>query len=257
MKPTIRPLALLAALVATLGLHGQAEEKPIVPTELVCEHLRMENDGVTAYFVATKNVVLTGTNLEIICDKLEINVSREGTDPKAAIGEFGTIESMVATGNVKITQAERIATAGLVIVEPAKEQIIMREDPLVQQNGTTLSGLEITIKRGQGDVIVTGDKDSKVRFSGPSIKDLGFETDKDIKKAKPQTKEESGDEDAAKANDEKAETEGASVEAPQGDADATLESDQDGEDNSREKEEEPKKEDDAPQDSKPKRKKAK
>ena len=94
---------------------------------------------------------------------------------------------MIATGNVKITQAERVATAGLVIVDPKNEQVILREDPVVSQLGSSLTGKEIIIKRGQGIVIVPGDKENKVRFIGPSIKDLGFESKKEVKIGEPET----------------------------------------------------------------------
>ena len=62
--------------------------------------------------------------------------------------------------------------------------------------GTSLTGKEIIIQRGKGIVIVPGSKENKVRFVGPSIKDLGFETDKNIEKEKAPEESESKDEGA-------------------------------------------------------------
>lgn len=201
MKQTTLFLSFLLAFLAA-NLVGQ-EEKPTVATEIESEFLQMENDGKTAYFLARGSVILTATNLELVCDKLEMWVKRTG-DEEATIGSFGDFEKIIATGNVQITQAERIAKAGLVEMDPKEEQVILKDNPSVIQAGTTLSGLEIIIKRGKGIVIVPGSKQHKVRFVGPSIKDLGFESDKSIEEKKVEGAEPTASETTSDSNDETA-----------------------------------------------------
>lgn len=186
MKRTYLILSLFTFFATQLAA---VEEKPQVPTEIESEFLQMENDGEQAYFVAKGNVLLTATNLELTCDKLEMWVKRTG-DKEATIGNFGDFDMIVATGNVQLTQAERVAKAGLMEIDPKEEQVVLKDNPSVYQAGTTLSGLEIIIKRGQGIVIVPGSKSHKVRFVGPSIKDLGFESNKSIKEKPVENAEE-------------------------------------------------------------------
>ncbi|MCH6258535.1 hypothetical protein MLD52_18385 [Puniceicoccaceae bacterium K14] len=180
MKHTHLILTFLAFFAAALQA---ADEKPILPTEIEAEFLQLENDGEEAYVIAKGSVILTATNLELLCDKLELWVKRTG-QKDATIGNFGDFEKVLATGNVQITQAERIAKAGIMELDPLKEQIFLRENPSVYQSGTTLTGHEMIIKRGEGLVIVPGTAKHKVRFVGPAIQDLGFESDKKIEEKK-------------------------------------------------------------------------
>lgn len=190
-------------------------EKPVLPTEIESERLYIENDGERATFLFEGGVALSATNLRLDCDRLEVFASRE-EDLDAPIGKFGAIQRILATGNVRIEQEERVATAGQAEVLPREEVIILTEEPTVMQAGTTVSGEKLTIERGRGRIQVQGSERRKVRLSGPPIRDLGFEED-------PENPTPPVDEEATAAETDETDTvspDNEKEEAPQADEEA-------------------------------------
>jgi lipopolysaccharide transport protein LptA len=130
--------------------------------------LEGKNDGVSSYFVLTDNVRLTGTNLVVTCDKLEVFADQIG-DRSATVGKPGDIRRIVATGHVVIAQEGRKATAGRVEVLPREDKIVLTEDPVVTQEGISTAGETITFLRGEQKLIV-----DKPKLAGPPMRNLGF-----------------------------------------------------------------------------------
>jgi lipopolysaccharide export system protein LptA len=124
-------------------------------------------------------VVVTGTNLKLNCDFLEVVVKRKG-DASATIGTIAQFRSMLATGNVLLVQGDREAACGRAEVLPEEERVILTEDPVVVDHDqkTRIRGKKITLLRGQRQVLV-----EKPTLTGPPAKDLGY--DKDKKSATP------------------------------------------------------------------------
>jgi lipopolysaccharide export system protein LptA len=113
--------------------------------------LTMKNNGIEAHFVWIDEVVLTGTNLEVTCDKLEVFAERapEQAGRKGALGSFQGIRRILASGHVVIRQEGRKATAELVEVLPADERIVLTGDPVVTDPAGTVKGTRITFFRGK------------------------------------------------------------------------------------------------------------
>jgi len=180
MKPPPRPVIAAALACALLPAPAPAqEEEPLKEerqTVIESERLSVENDGDRAYFLFTGNVEVEATNLRLESDRLEVFATREA-ETEASIGKHGSIERILATGNVRIEQAERVATAGRAEVLVEEERILLTENPVVSQAGGRLTGPELVIERGAGRVIVKGDATNKVRLTGPAIRDFGFEPD--------------------------------------------------------------------------------
>jgi lipopolysaccharide export system protein LptA len=130
--------------------------------------LEGKNDGVSSYFVLTDNVRLTGTNLVVTCDKLEVFADQIG-DRSATVGKPGDIRRIVATGHVVISQEGRKATAGRVEVLPREDKIVLTEDPVVTQGQIVRAGETITFLRGEQKLIV-----DKPKLTGPPMRNLGF-----------------------------------------------------------------------------------
>ena len=117
------------------------------------------------------NVRVTGTNMKLSCDYLEVVVVRTG-DKTATLGKLDKFRSMLATGNVRMIQGEREAACGRAEVRPEEEKVILSGNPVVvdHDQNTRIAGEKITMLRGQRKVEV-----EKPILTAPPIKDLGVD----------------------------------------------------------------------------------
>lgn len=162
-------LALLGCLLG-LALAARAEQAP-QKTTLDCNHADMWSVGNETHGVCTGAVVLSGTNLRILCDRLEFVALGVG-DKTSTVPTLEKFQYLIATGHVVITQGDREATCGRAEVRPHEDQVILTENPVLIDRGTswTSTGEKITLLRGERRVIV-----DKSRVTGPALRDLGFD----------------------------------------------------------------------------------
>lgn len=177
--PSSQPLQ-SAEKPATPAAGGKASDKPDtppVPTVIESGSLKMSSTDKDQIAIFDKNVVVTGTNLKITCDHLEVVASRIG-DPKAAVGKLDKFKSMVATGRVHIIQGDREVTCERAEVYPREERIDLKGNPVVIDHSGpyTASGREITLIRGERQLF-----GEDIKFVGPAIDDLGFDKKKEMK----------------------------------------------------------------------------
>lgn len=125
------------------------------------------------------NVRVTGTNMRLTCDYLEVVVIRTG-DKTATLGKLDKFRSMLATGNVRMIQGEREAACGRAEVLPEQEKVVLSGNPVVvdHDQDSRIAGKTITMLRGQRRVIV-----EEPVLAAPPFKDLGF--DQEPKPATP------------------------------------------------------------------------
>ena len=125
------------------------------------------------------HVVVTGTNMKLKCDYLELVVLRGG-DKTATLGKTEKFRSMLATGNVLLVQGDREAACGRAQVLPNEEKVVLSENPVVvdHDQNTRGAGETITLFTGQRSVHV-----DKPTLTAPPVKDLGV--DKETKPAAP------------------------------------------------------------------------
>jgi lipopolysaccharide export system protein LptA len=178
MKAVLPLLVFVLALGAAPFLRALEPQ----PTTLTCEHMDMWSEGDETHAICTGQVVLTGTNLSIRCDRLELIASRIGdkTDTVPTLEKF---HHLLATGGVVIAQGSREATCGRAEVFPREDKVVLTENPVVVDHATNFatSGERITMLRGQERVEV-----DKPRLVGPPIKDLGFDRNKPAAVPPPQ-----------------------------------------------------------------------
>jgi lipopolysaccharide export system protein LptA len=174
-SPTARLVAAVVLALAPFALH--AEDIPTVITS-EGEGQMISTDTETTITFRNK-VLVTGTDLKLNCDFLQVIVRRKG-DATATIGKIDKFRSMLATGNVLLVQGDREAACGRAEVLPDQERVILTENPVVvdRDQKTRIAGEKITLLRGQRQVLV-----EKPILTGPPVKDLGF--DKDKKPATP------------------------------------------------------------------------
>lgn len=170
MTPS-RPLFFAASLLAAaVALRAQTAEPQ--PTVIESEKLDMHSTDTLTTFVFTNQVVVTGTNLKLTCDQLEVVTTRKG-DPTATIGKLGAFKSLVATGNVHIVQSDREAACGRAEVLPDDDKIILTDSPVVKDlaNGATVTGPRMVLYRGERRAVIEGG----TTIALPPVKDLGFD----------------------------------------------------------------------------------
>jgi lipopolysaccharide export system protein LptA len=146
-----------------------APPPPMENTVLTADTLDMRSTDKETIAVCVGNVRLTGTNMRIACDRLEIIASRLG-DREATIGEFKGFRYLLATGNVHLVQGDREATCGRAEVLPEKEQVILYDNPVVIDHSSnfTTEGERITFLRGERRLQVLNPK-----LTAPPVQDLG------------------------------------------------------------------------------------
>jgi lipopolysaccharide export system protein LptA len=170
----------ILALVAGPLLRAVEPQK----TTLTCDHMDMWSEGEETKAICTGQVTLTGTNLRIVCDRLELTATKIGKE-QTAVPNLEKFRYLLATGHVNITQGSRTATCGRAEVLPREEKVVLTEDPVVIDHAMDFvtAGERITMLRGQERVEV-----EKPRLTGPAIKDLGFDKNKAAAPADAETK---------------------------------------------------------------------
>jgi len=147
-------------------------------TIVTADRLEMKNTGVESHLIFIGNVHLTGTNLTMSCDRVEIYAEQvpDIRDPgkKATIGKIGAITKILATGQVRISQEGRTATAGRAEVMPLEDKIVLTEEPVVTdtEQQVTVSGSRMIFFRGEKAAQV-----DNPQVVGPALPNLGFPRD--------------------------------------------------------------------------------
>ncbi len=145
------------------------------------ESLKMTSTPELNYFYFSDNVTITGNNLLVKCDNLEVTASRSG-EAEATIGRIGVIKKIVAIGSVEIFQAGRAALAGRAELLPAEDKIILTDSPQILDRKATVSGWRITLLKGNRTAIVENNPDD-IGGSRPTVvldalPNLGFDENK-------------------------------------------------------------------------------
>lgn len=170
--PRLCRSGIFGALAFMAGVAGfapvRAADGAPVPTELRSQKLEMTSTDDETTAVATTDVILTGTNLRITCDQLTIIATRLG-DKDATIGTVEKFKYILATGNVRIVQGDREATAQRAEVFPREDKVVLSGGPVIidHSNGIVATGEPLILLRGQRAVLGTN-----VKITAPPIGDL-------------------------------------------------------------------------------------
>ncbi len=164
-----RILLFLIGLVSLLAMRAATPAAAPQRTTLEADLMDMITTDTETRATLTGNVVLTGTNLRIACDRLEVIANRVG-DKEDAIDTIEHFKYLLATGNVRIFQDQREATCQRAEVLPLEESVVLTGEPVLIDKSTdsVFAGEKITLLRGERRVIV-----EKPRFDGPDLKDMG------------------------------------------------------------------------------------
>ncbi|WP_438482378.1 LptA/OstA family protein [Oleiharenicola lentus] len=169
----------LAALAHFTSASAQNVQQQ--PTVIKSQTLDMTSTDTETTSIFTGNVVVTGTNLKLTCDRLEV-VGLQAPGSKGSIGKVEGFKSLIATGNVRLIQGEREAACGRAIVLPGEDKLILQENPVLVDHteNWTYRGEEVELHRGERRV-----HGKNIEMVGPALKDLGVDKDKLLSPTKP------------------------------------------------------------------------
>jgi lipopolysaccharide export system protein LptA len=158
-------------LMASLAVPAAVGSTEPPNTIIVSQALDMHSTDTETISVFTGNVVVTGDDLRITCDRLDV-VSIRGGDKNDTIGQQENFKSLLATGHVHMVQRDREASCGRAQVLPRDNKVILTENPVVidHSNNSVATGEPLVLLRGERRV--TG---QNVRITLPPVKDLGFD----------------------------------------------------------------------------------
>jgi lipopolysaccharide export system protein LptA len=179
-------LSAVLALPLTANEAEEAEEFPptapipriVPPPETVIEgdQLEMIATDDAAYFIFTDNIRVTGNNITMTCDRLEVVSARDEDDPPGTerLSGMGRIRVIIASGRVHVWQEGREATAGRAEVLPDEGQVILTESPVIRDEQGEVSGERIILYQGLERAVVESGPAHRARVVLPNIPDLGF-----------------------------------------------------------------------------------
>jgi lipopolysaccharide export system protein LptA len=164
-------LLLLLACPARRLAAADAPAAELPPTIITSDSGEAQSTDTETTSHFNGHVVVTGNDIRIDCDALEVISARSG-DKSDTIGTQNSFKYILATGHVHIRQGDREAACARAEVLPLENKITLTGQPVVTDrgNGTTYTGEPLILYRNERRV--TGEH---VHITAPPIKDLGFD----------------------------------------------------------------------------------
>ena len=144
-KPQMRPTVILPPLKG-LGLNPDANQQAKETTITSDTQALVEGKKDRYFFLG--NVEIVSGETKASCQKIE-----------TVMGNKDSIEKITATGDVKIQQGQKTATAGRADIFPQEETVTLSENPSVvdAESNTTAQGYRMIYRKGRQGVSIEGD----------------------------------------------------------------------------------------------------
>lgn len=144
----------LLTTIAPIALH--AEEPDAERSSVVVEYSRAVYDfsGDTKKVTLEGPITITSDSMTIQCDRAEVHSSREsGTATTSThTPNMGTIDYILAVGNVDIRQMGTQALAGRAEIFPLERKLVLEDHPRIIDANGTVSGHRITFLQGERQI---------------------------------------------------------------------------------------------------------
>jgi lipopolysaccharide export system protein LptA len=166
----------LVATAAALALAPAARAADAPQTTIDCaglaESVSTDTETTTVFH---DQVVAVGNGITLNCDYLKVVATRL-SEKSTTLGKHDNFKYLLATGNVKIIQTDRVATCGRAEVFPGEDRIVLTENPVVkiESEHYVASGPRMVLYRGQRRAVIEGTPTERSHILLPAIKDLGF-----------------------------------------------------------------------------------
>ncbi len=135
------------------GLHAagtSAKERAGQPIHIKANELLSDSKSKTATFIG--KVVARQDDISIYADRLVVHYAEQG----------GEVDKVEASGNVRIVQQNRIATAGHAVYSNREGKITLSVNPRVYQGKDVVSGTVITYLLDEEKSVVKGGPEGRV-----------------------------------------------------------------------------------------------
>lgn len=135
------------AMAAPAGLARAAGGGPV---EITADRLEADDAAKTLVFIG--HAVAKQGDVTIHSDRLTIRYAQQG----------GDVDRLVAEGNVRIVQGQRVATGGRAEYFRADERILLTGSPQVVEGQNSVRGHEIELFPRENRSVVKGGQDGRV-----------------------------------------------------------------------------------------------
>lgn len=125
-------LSLVCALPAMAEPQSVRKDRSGKPINVKADHLEADNKGKMAVF--TGRVVSRQEDVTIYSDRLEVYYGESSED----------VDKVIAIGNVRILQTNRVGTGGHAVYENKEGKITLTINPKVTQDKDSVTGKVIT-----------------------------------------------------------------------------------------------------------------
>ena len=167
-------LFFFAGLVA-FGQQDDDESIDLNNTVLYGDFLEMKSGDEISEFHLTGNVSVISAELELTSDELYIVALKKG-EAEATLTEMGKITKLTATGNVKMKVEGRTAEAGHAEFMTEEKTVVLTINPVVTDEGGTVSGERITWSHGDRSAKVEGGEQNRVKVTlGVPVPQTGYD----------------------------------------------------------------------------------
>jgi len=164
-KNPVIVVIILALLLGTFGASGGAEKKPLFlgkkggemrgsdqPLRITSQQLEADNKNLVITFRG--NVVAKQGEMTIYADVTRVYYEKKE--------EGNEVREVVATGNVKIQDGERLATGQKVVFTNSEQKIVLTGQPKLWQGKDMVSGEKIIVLLEEDKSLVEGGPDRRV-----------------------------------------------------------------------------------------------
>lgn len=148
---------ILILLITTFSLKSVAAEVAVVqkvPIEIISDEVKYLASSSKAYFHG--NVVITQKDLEIITQMVEVDFST-----KAKSAQQTQVNQIIFASKVNIKTIDQVASADSGCYYVSKGVLKLKGHVLLEQNGNTLAGDELTYIKATGETLLKSNNNGK------------------------------------------------------------------------------------------------
>jgi len=139
-----------AAASATAAAPSERKDRSTKPINVKADHLQVDNKGKKAIFTGRWSPVRK--TLTIYSDRLEIFYGDTSDE----------VDKIIAIGNVRIVQTNRVGTGGHAVYENKLGKITLTINPRVTQDNDTITGKVITYFTDEEISVVDSGENTRV-----------------------------------------------------------------------------------------------
>ncbi len=156
----------------TTGETGLAEAAGTEPTVVRSQRVVIYHGGDSQRIDFSDDVEVTGTNLHVTSQKMEVYLDKQSGAPAASGALAGDVKRIMARGDVEILQEGRKATCETAELLPADGVVVLTGEARLEDADGMAEGHRITLNRGQRRARVEGhpdEADGRARITLPGL----------------------------------------------------------------------------------------